>query len=277
MTGVEDRTPNGSETPGPVQARFGIQWVDCDIPEATTVMSMPAANLVNPFTGHPTLSPLAVLVDDAGGMANFYRHEPGEWAVTSELTIEFSPDAVEIVLNRPSIPVMARGHAIGPRGRSSLASCTMTHGTSTIGVGTVRSYFIPFTRVDREQCADTSTHASDATLADLMAVTLAEGTEFSLQQLPDRNVLNPVGSVHGGIGSAALEVVACAAVNAGRVDAPLHTGSLRVNFLRPFIAGAKSRYVGTAVRVGRSTAVGDAQAIDDDGKVALTARVTAYR
>jgi hypothetical protein len=31
------------------------------------------------------------------------------------------------------------------------------------------------------------------------------------------------------------------------------------------------------MRVGRRTAVGDAEAIGDDGKVALTARVTAYR
>jgi hypothetical protein len=29
--------------------------------------------------------------------------------------------------------------------------------------------------------------------------------------------------------------------------------------------------------VGRNTGVGDAQAIGDDGKVAITARVTAYR
>jgi acyl-coenzyme A thioesterase PaaI-like protein len=56
----------------------------------------------------------------------------------------------------------------------------------------------------------------------------------------------------------------------------LRTASLRVNFIRPFLAGHQSRYVGTAVRVGRSTAVGDAQAIGDDAKVAITARVTAY-
>jgi acyl-coenzyme A thioesterase PaaI-like protein len=56
----------------------------------------------------------------------------------------------------------------------------------------------------------------------------------------------------------------------------LRTASLRVNFLRPFFAGAESRYEGTRLRVGRSTAVGDARALGDDGKVAITARVTAY-
>jgi hypothetical protein len=33
----------------------------------------------------------------------------------------------------------------------------------------------------------------------------------------------------------------------------------------------------TLLRIGRGTAVSDAQAVDDDGKVALTARVTAHR
>jgi acyl-coenzyme A thioesterase PaaI-like protein len=66
-------------------------------------------------------------------------------------------------------------------------------------------------------------------------------------------------------------------VNQDRTDDLLQTASLRVNFLRPFFAGSESRYAGTPLRVGRNTAVGDAQAIGDDGKVAITARVTAYR
>lgn len=96
----EARAPGIETTPGPVQARFGIQWLEADIREATTVMSMPAANMLNPFTGHPTLSPLAVLVDDAGGMVNFYRHGPNEWAVSSELAMDFSPDAMATILAR---------------------------------------------------------------------------------------------------------------------------------------------------------------------------------
>jgi hypothetical protein len=35
--------------------------------------------------------------------------------------------------------------------------------------------------------------------------------------------------------------------------------------------------VGTALRVGRSSGIADAQAIGEDGKVAITARLTAYR
>ena len=55
------------------------------------------------------------------------------------------------------------------------------------------------------------------------------------------------------------------------------TASIRVNFLRPFFAGEGSRYVGSVVRVGRNSAIGDAQAVSDDGKVAIMARITGYR
>ena len=75
---------------------------------------------------------------------------------------------------------------------------------------------------------------------------------------------------------AGLEMAASAALNQHNSDGLLQTASLRVNFLRPFFAGADSRYEGTLLRVGRNTGVGDAQAIGDDGKVAITARVTAY-
>ncbi|MDT5154181.1 MAG: hypothetical protein QOI01_5914 [Mycobacterium sp.] len=86
-----------------------------------------------------------------------------------------------------------------------------------------------------------------------------------------------IGSGARRIASSGLEVVAAAAVNHGRVDDPLSTASLRVNFLRQFFAGDESRYVGTALRVGRRSGVAEAQAIGSDGKPAIIARLTAYR
>jgi hypothetical protein len=43
------------------------------------------------------------------------------------------------------------------------------------------------------------------------------------------------------------------------------------------IAGDQSRYVGTTLRVGRRTGIAKSKAIGADGKVAITARMTAYR
>ena len=98
-----------------------------------------------------------------------------------------------------------------------------------------------------------------------------------LSQHADPDLNNDIGIVHGGTAAAGLELAASAAINSDRSAGLLQTASLRVNFVRPFMAGSTSRYVGTPLRVGRTTGIADAQAIGDDGKVALTARVTAYR
>jgi acyl-coenzyme A thioesterase PaaI-like protein len=79
---------------------------------------------------------------------------------------------------------------------------------------------------------------------------------------------NSLGIVHGGVSAMALKLVGSAAVNDGCEDQPLHTASLRVNFLRKFCTfpdGPESRYEGTALRVGRSRS-------RRRGRSALTAR-----
>lgn len=263
------------ETPASVQSRFGIETLDADIGEATTTMSMPLTNMLNPFTGEPTIGTLAILVDDAGGMVNFYRRGPDAWAVSSELTLELSPDGIAIILAHPNVPVLAGARPLGPKGASSLALCTLSHGNSVIGGGTVRSFYLASAVDAAERPEDSLVTTPQTTLAELMAVRPIDAV--TLSQTSDVALNNDMGVVHGGVASAALELVASAAVNAGRAGGPLRTASVRVNFLRPFFAGNTSRYVGTALRVGRATAVGDAQAIGDDGKVAVIARVTAYR
>jgi hypothetical protein len=59
----------------------------------------------------------------------------------------------------------------------------------------------------------------------------------------------------------------------------LNTASLRVNFFRQFSTfpdGPESRYVGTPLRVGRSSGTAEAQAVGGDAVVAIIARLTAY-
>ena len=90
-----------------------------------------------------------------------------------------------------------------------------------------------------------------------------------LHQRQNSALNNSLGIVHGGVAAAGLELAASAALNAERADRPLHTASLRVNFLRQFFSGDESRYVGTALRVGRRSGVAEAQAIGADGEVAL--------
>jgi uncharacterized protein (TIGR00369 family) len=278
---MPDLLPLGSdpETPLSVLARFGITTLEENLTEATVVAAMPLAGMCNPFTGQPSISGLAVLVDDAAGRANYYRCAEGDWTVSSELTVEMTAGAAESLLAAPDDPVIASARPLGPPGAPMLAICTLTHRGVVIGGGTVQTMPIAggpagIPRRGEDPVAGTP----GTTLAQLMSVQelpVADG-EHRLRQLPDPMLNNMIGIVHGGVSSAGLELVASAAINHDQ-DRPLRTASIRVNFLRPFLAGAESLYEGTALRLGRTSAVADARAIGDDGKAAVIARVTAYR
>jgi uncharacterized protein (TIGR00369 family) len=174
---------------------------------------------------------------------------------------------------------MASSRPLGPHGATLLAICSLSHRGRTIGGGTVRTVAItggPDEPIQRGP--DTLVRTPQTSLADLMSSDPlpAESGTYRLAQRPDSIINNLIGIVHGGVSSAGLELVASAAVNHGQTE-PLRTASIRVNFLRPFFAGTQSRYEGTALRIGRNSAIGDAQAVGDDGKVAILARVTGYR
>jgi uncharacterized protein (TIGR00369 family) len=272
MTGVDDRViQHDLETPSSIEVRFGIEFVESRPAEASAVLAMPMDGFCNPFTSAPTLGPLAILVDAAAGIVNHYRRRPGKWTVSSELSMDLSlGDIGEL-----DGPVVATACAFGSLASTSLGICTLTYRGTVIGGGTVRSFFIEADEVVAKQRSETLRRSADTTLADLMAVHV--GSDSVLSQRVDANLNNDIDIVHGGVAACGLELAASAAINRGGSDALLQTASLRVNFLRPFFAGAASRYEGTPLRVGRGSAVGDAQAIGADGKVALTGRVTAYR
>lgn len=275
MTGVDEQVnQHDLETPDSIQVRFGIEYVESRPAEAIAALTMPMERFRNPFTGAPTVGPLAILVDAAAGIVNHYRRRPGQWTVSSELSMELGLDGVGDLDG----PVLATAHALGPLGATSLGICTLTYRGMVIGGGTVRSFFIDADDVVPQQRPETLRRSAETTFAELMAAHVAEDDPVTvLTQRVDRNLNNDIDIVHGGVAAAGLELAASAAVNRDRSDGLLQTGSLRVNFLRPFFAGTESRYEGTLLRVGRNTGVGDAQAIGDDGKVAITARVTAYR
>jgi uncharacterized protein (TIGR00369 family) len=260
-----------------IMLRFGIDVLDIDAAEATSVMSMPIAGMRNPFTGDNTVGPLAILVDSASGMVNHMGRGDDEWSVSSELVLELSPDAGAQASWDGEHPVVAHARLLGARGSSSLSLCTLKCGATTIGGGMVRSYFVPGERVVPANPPETLARTAQTDVSDLMAVEIAPaaGDMPVLLQRADPILNNGVGTVHGGVAAAGLELVASAAINTGGVL--FRTASVRVNFLRPFFASAHSRYEAAPLRIGRGTAVADAQAVNEDGKVALIARVTAYR
>jgi acyl-coenzyme A thioesterase PaaI-like protein len=157
--------------------------------------------------------------------------------------------------------------------------CELTIDDAVIGVGTVRSVYVTHPGEFPQQWGDPVDGSHPTDLAEIMALRAGNGENGSavLHQQPNPVLNNSLAIVHGGVAAAGLELAASAALNADRPERPLNTASLRVNFLRRFFSGDGSRYVGTALRVGRRSGAADAQAVGADGDVALIGRVTAYR
>ena len=251
--------------------RFGIETLEGTGDQA--VASVPTHGLANPLTGLPSAAPLAMLLDHVGGLVNHLRRGDDEWTVSTELSLELIPQAADLV-TADDAGVVGRAWPVATKGPTALALCEFRHRDVVVGTGSVRSFYITGARF-----TDFPSHAEHHTrkvgLAAMMAVE-ADGAT-ALRQHADPVINNMLGIVHGGVAATGLELVASAAVNQGRTDAPLRTGSLRVNFLRRLVAGGECRYSATPLRLGRSTGVADAQAVGADGELALTARFTGYR
>lgn len=271
------------EVPLSVLRRFRITTLEQGTDDFVVVAQMRASGMHNPFTGQPSIAALAVLVDDVAGRVNFYRRGEGQWTVSSELSLEMGPGAVESLMAAPEEPVVASARPLGPGGATWLAVCTLSHRSRVIGGGTVRTVPMSGGPGEPERRGDDPlTRTGDTTLAELMAVETSppDGRTYRLRQRPDPMVNNLIGCVHGGVSSAGLELVGAAALNHEQ-QSPFRTASLRVNFLRPYVAGsspgAESVYEATALRIGRTSAIADAAAIGPDGRPAVIARVTGYR
>jgi len=242
------------------------------------VSSMPLAGLCNPVTGAPSIGPLAVLVDRAGGLVNHCRRASDEWTVSAELSLEVSADALSAVERAPQAAVVATARPIGTKGSSALGHCELTVGETTIGVATVRSAYIAHPGDLPQPWPQTGDGSRPSDLAEIMALHVepTDGVPI-IRQRDDPALNNSLGIMHGGVAAAGVELAASAVLNSGGAGEPFVTASLRVNFLRRFVSGGESRYTARALRVGRRTAVADAQAVGADGEIALVARVTAYR
>lgn len=267
--------------------RFGIETFEEGRDHC--VASIPVRGLVNPLTGLPTVAPLAMLVDHAGGLINHARRAPREWTVSSELSLEVAPEAGEVIAASPDLDVTAVSRPLGRKNIAALGQCELSVGDEVIATATVRSFYITVP-ADLAAWPDGPAGSLPGTgLADLMSVEIGEtgGAAAVLVQRDDPVLNNSVGAVHGGVSSMGLELVGSAAVNMSAVNMsavnmdgaaqPYRTASLRVNFLRPFHGGGEAHYLAKPAHVGRSSGVAEVQAVGSDGRVALLARLTAYR
>lgn len=280
MTNASDISSDGGYdilSADAVEDRFGIEILSYAADAGTARMRMPAAALRNQLTGAPSIGALPLLVDDSGSTVAYALRGQG-WPVTSELNIQLRHDALATIARFAGDHLESQVHTLDATRRGALTVCRLTLDDALIGTATVRAVFVKGGRLDYVRPTETLTNKAQCSLADLMAATAAdaEGDWHVLMQHPDPMVFNASSNVHGGIAAMGLEVVASAAV-AQACGPGFWPGSLHVNYLRPFVAGPTSRYVGRTIQAGSTVAVAEAMALGDNGKTAVTAQLTAYR
>ena len=205
--------------------RFGI--VTSEEGPHGCIASIPAGGMINPLTGMPTVAPLAMLVDHIGGFINHHRRGPGEWTLSSELSLELAPDAAALIAAAPDVPVVGTGRPCGRKGPNVLGLCEFSHRDSVIATATVRSFYIEAPGHLTPFPDGPTGPLPPGSLSDRMAVRVAEsgGARKVLVQDSDPVLNNSLGIVHGGVSAMALELVGSAAVNENRDDGALNTAS----------------------------------------------------
>lgn len=105
---------------------------------------------------------------------------------------------------------------------------------------------------------------------------LAEDGKVIFEGTPEFNVLNPLGTVHGGWYGAILDSCMACAVQTKLKQGQIYTTlEFKVNIIRPIPIGTTVHATGTVHHAGRSTGIADGEIKGvDDGKLYATGSTT---
>lgn len=260
-----DATPRPVQyIPGPPELLFGVDEVVGTSAETLGRMTlnplMYTADGVSPGA-------LGVFADTAIGSAAVAYRPSGGWAATTELTMDFCA------------PIPAAGGFLHACGRTAhryatgaVATGTITDDTgSTVAVVTERVQFSTAAPRPRELPAGRSATPAGEGLAQRLGLRDA-GAGLELDVVDP--VINPGGSLHGGVALYASDRAAGQAI-AGRAPG-LETAMMNAVYLRPGPAGQTVRFDVDIEYIGRSSALAVVRSTRTDGKVCTVVTIT-YR
>jgi len=109
------------------------------------------------------------------------------------------------------------------------------------------------------------------TIGDLLGFAIVELTEgqVSFEMTPDARMLNPLGTIHGGITATLLDsAMACAVHSTLEPGQSYTTAQLNVHYLRSMQPGVGPvRATGTVIHRGRKQSTAEGKLIGPDGKL----------
>ncbi len=237
--------------------------------------SMPAGPWLIGPSGRPLAGALGVLIDNVAGYVFVLRRPPGMWSVSAEITLDLLR------------PVPADGSVLTAEGivRHVGQAGGFSSASVTDGSGQLLAVVTQHGRWVRAPSAeDSGAPSSNGTVpagyvplaADLDGflggqVRAADGGAF-LELTVTPGLINPLGSMHGGVTLCACDLVAQAAVDAA--GGPSRTASIHVAYPRPIPGGTKVRFTAEVTHLGRTLGVVRVTALNDSGRPCAIATVT---
>jgi uncharacterized protein (TIGR00369 family) len=238
----------------------------------TVSSSMPVGPWLNGPSGRPLAGALGVLIDNVLGYAIMLRRPPGGWSVSAEISLDLCgpvPDGTHVL--------RAEGRSDHSDATGGIASCAVTDGSGRlIALGRQHGRWIQMTPSAAPPGAgaeSASPAAAAEGLTGLLGTPAAAGDgSAQLDLAVTRDLVNPLGNLHGGITLGACDLVTQAALAA--VAGPPRTTSIHVAYTRPVPGGTAVRFTGRVLHRGRAFAVVQVTAANESGKPFAIATVT---
>lgn len=273
-------------------------------PERTFRVGMPAmagADVADGVTGSMLTGPwltgpagtapggsLGVLIDGVSAYAALLGRPPGRWSVSAEISLDMCGP-----LPPGGSVLSAHARLVQAGADGGLAAGTVT-GEQEQVVALYRQH-TRWVQVPPAVAAAAAAQSPEAPFwppAEIPAVTGGPSVPADLAGLLGARIqsadgcagldfpvtgdlTNPLGSTHGGVIFAAVDLAAQAALLS--VDGPVRTASVRVSYPRPLPGGTTARFEAQVVHRGRSLGVVQVTARTEQGKPAVIATVTTTR
>ena len=230
--------------------------------------------------GKPCRGSLGVLADDVLGYAVVAERPVGHWAVSTEISVDFSS-----VLPVDGTTLYAESHAvefdlIGGLSKGRIVDLL----GRTIALGTERVRFVPETPSAPAYSVGAGAFVGPVSLTDSHRLSTADLLGASTRQTDCGATLeltaglplsNPMGNLHGGISLCASEIAGLAALQSS--SHPLVTASIHIAYLRPVLLDGKVSFSAKALHRGRTLGVAQVISHNSAGQGCTIATVTCHQ
>ncbi|WP_285034350.1 hotdog domain-containing protein [Mycolicibacterium sp. lyk4-40-TYG-92] len=210
------------------------------------------------------------------GEVSFIRRQPGEWSLTTELTLDFVGGLVA-----PGSVLQVKGSAVRLESKSGFVSGAITDGAGTpVVLATTRIVNVlgepEMTPPAQPQALIAGSAKIDASLEENLSISYVAGADGLTARLSEPAAwTNGFRILHGGVWACVAEAVASTAV--ATTNDGLSTAHMHVSYLRPGVPAAGINATADVVHVGGRFALVSVRGYADDGTLCTVASITFRR